>query len=125
MMSEGKKTSAKDLFKDYVPEVLEYDARVDAAFPNEMHKKSKKTKDPVELKELNLTIPVYTEEDIKNYVPEILEYDEEVDGSDEYKIREDHLSTKEALLEKIRKAKAARKANQTTFRQNIRTENEQ
>lgn len=123
-MSEGKKISAQDLFKDYVPEVLEYDARVDAAFPNEVHKKKKKQSKPVDRESLNLTIPVYTEKDIKNYVPEILEYDEEVDGSDEYKIREDHLSTKEALLEKIRKAKAARKQNKTTFRQNIRTENE-
>lgn len=123
-MSEGKKVSAQDLFKDYVPEVLEYDARVDAAFPDEMRKKRKKESASNETKELNLTIPVYTEEDIKNYTPEILEYDEEVDGSDEYKIREDHLSTKEALLEKIRKAKAAKKQNKTTFRQNIRTENE-
>lgn len=123
-MSEGKKASAKDLFKDYVPEVLEYDARTDASFPDEMKKKSKKNTSSKDVKELDLTIPVYTEEDIKNYTPEILEYDVEVDGSDEYKIREDHLSTKEDLLEKIRKAKAAKKQNQTTFRQNIRTENE-
>jgi hypothetical protein len=60
----------------------------------------------------------------KDYVPEILEYDEEIDGSDEYKIRDEHLSTKETLLEKIRKAKAAAKGNKTTFRQPIRTENE-
>jgi len=61
----------------------------------------------------------------KDYVPEILEYDEKVDGSDEHKIRNDHLDTKANLLEKIRKAKAAAKGNKTTFRQNIRTENEQ
>lgn len=122
-MSEGKKASAEDLFKDYVPEVLEYDARTDAAFPSEMNKKKKKESKPVDRDSLNLTIPVYTDEDIKNYVPEILEYDIEVDGSDEYKIREDHLTTKEDLLEKIRKAKAAKKQNKTTFRQNIRTEN--
>ncbi|MBU0719824.1 hypothetical protein KJ877_00635 [bacterium] len=61
---------------------------------------------------------------LQDYVPEILEYDPEVDGSDEHKIRESHLSTKAALIEKIRKAKAARKSNQTTFRQNIRTEND-
>jgi len=60
----------------------------------------------------------------KDYVPEILVYDEAVDGSGEYKIRDKHLNTKEALLEKIRKAKAAAKGNQTTFRQPIRTENE-
>ena len=60
----------------------------------------------------------------KDYVPEILEYDPEVDGSDEHKIRDEHLSTKESLLEQIRKKKAAAKKNQTTFRQNIRTENE-
>jgi len=60
----------------------------------------------------------------KDYVPEVLEYDEEVDGSDEHKIRDAHLSTKENLLDKIRKKKAEAKGNQTTFRQNIRTENE-
>ena len=59
-----------------------------------------------------------------NYVPEIIEYDEEVDGGiEEYKVRDEHLSTKENLLEKIRQAKAAKKGNKTTFRQNIRTEN--
>jgi len=59
----------------------------------------------------------------KDYVPEVIEYDPQVDGSDEHKIRDEHLNTKENLLEKIRKAKAAAKGNQTTFRQNIRTEN--
>ncbi len=65
-----------------------------------------------------------TQKLFEDYVPEILEYDPKVDGSDEHKIRDEHLSTKENLLEKIRKAKAARKSNKTTFRQNIRTENE-
>ncbi len=65
-----------------------------------------------------------TQKLFEDYVPEVLEYDPQVDGSDEHKIRDEHLSTKENLLEKIRKAKAARKSNKTTFRQNIRTENE-
>ncbi len=65
-----------------------------------------------------------TEELFKDYVPEVLEYDEETDGSDEHKIRENHLDTKENLLEQIRKAKAAKKHNKTTYRQPIRTENE-
>jgi len=60
----------------------------------------------------------------KDYVPEIIEYDEKVDGSDEHKIRENHLEVKENLLDRIRNAKANAKGNQTTFRQNIRTENE-
>ena len=60
----------------------------------------------------------------KDYVPETVEYDPKVDGSDEHKIRDAHLNTKENLLDKIRKAKAAAKGNKTTFRQNIRTENE-
>ena len=60
----------------------------------------------------------------KDYVPEILVYNEKVDGSYEHKIRDEHLSTKEKLLEKVRKAKAAAKGNQTTYRQPIRTENE-
>jgi len=61
----------------------------------------------------------------KDYVPESVEYDEEIDGSDEHKIRENHLEVKEDLLGQIKKAKAKAKGNQTTFRQNIRTENEQ
>jgi len=60
----------------------------------------------------------------KDYVPEIIEYDEKIDGSDEHKIRENHLEVKENLLDKIRNAKAKAKGNKTTFRQNIRTENE-
>ena len=60
----------------------------------------------------------------KDYVPEVVEYDEEIDGSDEHKIRENHLEVKENLLDKIRNAKANAKGNKTTFRQNIRTENE-
>jgi len=55
----------------------------------------------------------------KDYKPEIIEYNEEVDGSDEHKIRENRLDEKANLLEKMRKAKG----NQTTFRQNIRSEN--
>jgi len=61
----------------------------------------------------------------EDYKPEVVEYDEAVDGSDEHKIRDNHLQTKENLLDKIRNAKAKAKGNQTTFRGNIRTENEQ
>jgi uncharacterized protein YktA (UPF0223 family) len=60
----------------------------------------------------------------EDYVPEVIEYDEEVDGSYEHKIRDKHLDTKAELIEKVRKAKAKAKGNQTTFRANIRTENE-
>ncbi|MEN4046585.1 MULTISPECIES: hypothetical protein [Sulfurimonas] len=61
----------------------------------------------------------------QDYVPEILVYDPEIDGSYKHKIRDEHLSSKEKLLEKVRKAKAAAKGNTTTFRQPIRTENEE
>lgn len=61
----------------------------------------------------------------KDYIPQIIEYDEKVDGSFKHQIREEHLNTKENLLEKIRKAKADAKGNKTTFRQPIRTENEE
>ncbi|WP_457745278.1 hypothetical protein [Sulfurimonas sp.] len=60
----------------------------------------------------------------QDYVPEILTYDEKIDGSYEHKIRDEHLKTKEKLLDKIRKAKANAKGNKTTYRQPIRTENE-
>ena len=56
----------------------------------------------------------------KDYVPEVVEFDEEIDGSDEHKIREDHLSTKEDLLKEINN----KKSNTRSFRQPIRTENE-
>jgi len=59
----------------------------------------------------------------KDYTPEILIYDEARDGSGAYKKRDEHLSTKEKLLEKIRRSKAAARGNKTTFRQPIRTEN--
>ncbi len=59
-----------------------------------------------------------------DYEPEVIEYDPDVDGGVVYKVRDEHLEIKESALEKIRKAKARAKGNQTTFRQNIRTENE-
>ena len=65
-----------------------------------------------------------TKELFKDYVPEIIEYDQEVDGGEIFKVRDEHLDHKEDALERIRKAKARAKGNQTTFRQNIRTENE-
>ncbi len=122
-MSQEKKISAKDLFKDYIPEILEYDANVDAQYPRANQKTKTKKKESVTTP-IEIYRPVYTEDFLKNYTPEVLEYDEEIDGSDEHKIRENHLNVKENLLETIRKAKAARKNNQTTFRQPIRTENE-
>ena len=60
----------------------------------------------------------------KDYQPEILEYDKEIDGMAGFEMRTDRLQSKEALIEKVKKAKAQAKGNQTTFRQNIRTENE-
>ena len=60
----------------------------------------------------------------EDYKPEVVEYDEEIDGSDEHKIRDNHLETKESLLDQIRNAKAKAKGNKTTFRGNIRTENQ-
>lgn len=60
----------------------------------------------------------------KDYKPEILEYDAEIDGMTEFELRDNRLETKENLLDKIRDAKAKAKGNKTTFRQNIRTENE-
>jgi hypothetical protein len=65
-----------------------------------------------------------TKELFKDYVPEVIEYDQEVDGGEIFKVRDEHLEHKESALELIRKAKAKAKGNQTTFRQNIRTENE-
>lgn len=61
-----------------------------------------------------------TEELFKDYVPEILEFDEELDGSDEHKIRDEHLNTKEKLLKEIQE----KQANKRVYRQPIRTENE-
>lgn len=56
----------------------------------------------------------------EDYIPEVVEFDEEIDGSDEHKIREDHLNTKEELLKEIMK----KKSNKRSYRQPIRTENE-
>ena len=46
-----------------------------------------------------------TDDPFKDYVPEVVEYDPAVDGSDEHKIRDDHLSDKEKLIEKFNKLK--------------------
>ncbi len=125
-MPEDKKISAKELFKDYVPEILEYDPKVDAVFPNTKHTDMKRTDKKIE----TISFPTYennkipAQEFFKDYTPEILEYDEKIDGSDEHQIRENMLNTKESLLDKIRNAKAKAKSNKTTYRQNIRTENE-
>lgn len=125
-MNTEKKVDAKELFKDYTPEVIEYDAHRDGGYkPKRAEYIAPKTeKKETNFIKLSEEKKLSIKEILKDYVPEILEYDPEVDGSDEHLIREVHLSTKEALVEKIRKAKAARKNNQTTFRQNIRTENE-
>lgn len=123
-MSKEKQTSSEDLFKDYVPEIIEYDAKTDASFVKKTaHSKPKREKD-TEALSLEITVPEYTEEFLKNYVLEVVEYDEEVDGTLEHMGRANHLNTKKSLLEKIKKAKAAAKGNQITFRQPIRTENE-
>lgn len=123
-MSEEKKISAKDLFKDYVPEVVEYDPMIDAKPPKKNIIKSASHTEKIEVLHKHIiTLPAA--EVFKDYKPEVVSYDPKIDGSDEYKIRDNHLNTKAALIEKIRLAKAARKSNQTTFRQNIRTENEQ
>jgi hypothetical protein len=115
---------AKKLFEDYVPEIIEYDPMVDAKPPkNNTLSQKKQNAEPRILEKHTIEIPAA--EFFQAYQPEILEYDPKIDGSDEYKIRDNHLNTKAALIEKIRLAKAARKSNQTTFRQNIRTENEQ
>lgn len=60
----------------------------------------------------------------QDYQPEILEYDPEIDGKGEFELRDERLEIKENLLDKIREAKAKAKGNKTTFRQNIRTENQ-
>ena len=122
-MSDNKSISAGELFKNYVPEILEYDVDVDATHTT-FKSKTKKRSSSTEVVIIQGNAPVYSEQYLKNYIPEILEYDEDVDGTYEYKIREAHLTIKDELLEKIRKAKAARKSNKTTFRQPIRTENE-
>ena len=115
---------AKKLFENYVPEIIEYNPMVDAKPPkNNTLSQKKQNAEPKILEKHIIEIPAAVF--FKNYASEVLEYDPKIDGSDEYKIRDNHLNTKAALIEKIRLAKAARKSNQTTFRQNIRTENEQ
>lgn len=123
-MSEEKKISAKDLFKDYVPEVIAYDPMVDAKPPKKEKTHSKYIKEEIKVYEKHIiTLPAA--QIFQNYKPEVLQYDPKIDGSDEHKIRDNHLDTKAVLIEKVRLAKAAKKSNQTTYRQNIRTENEQ
>ncbi len=50
------------------------------------------------------------EELFKDYQPEIIEYDPTVDGDEEHKIRDEHLSEKEKLLERFKQQKPDLKA---------------
>lgn len=122
------KQNIKELFKDYVPEVLEYDPSIDGGRTQKKEYIAPQRKADSSIREvLSSAKREEIETMFANYKPEVLHYDAQIDGScdDEHLIREEHLAEKAALVEKIRKAKAARKNNQTTFRQNIRTENEQ
>ena len=114
----------QELFKDYVAEVIEYDHDVDFRVKHkDTNTQEKKSTTSVE--KISEQKVAETKDLFKNYKPQTVEYNEEIDGSDEHKIREEHLDVKQDLLGKIRKAKAKAKGNQTTFRGNIRTENEQ
>ncbi len=46
----------------------------------------------------------------KDYTPEVIEYDPTVDGDEEHKIRDEHLSEKEKLLEQFKNKKPDVKA---------------
>jgi|GEM_PF-1047277 len=46
----------------------------------------------------------------KDYTPEVIEYDPTVDGDEEHKIRDEHLSEKEKLLEQFTNLKPDLKA---------------
>ncbi len=46
----------------------------------------------------------------QNYRPEVMEYDPTVDGDEEHKIRDEHLSEKEHLLEQFKNQKPDLKA---------------
>jgi len=59
----------------------------------------------------------------KDYKPEIIIYDPAVDFGEEWMEREQHLSEKEKLIEKIMRGKKAKKGFRTTYRSPIRTEN--
>lgn len=132
---------SKDLFEDYQPEILQYDAEVDGQAQFELREDRLKTKENLlekirdakakakgnqtTFRQNIRTENQHTKEDpFKDYVPEILVYDAQTDGQAQFELREDRLKTKENLLDKIRDAKARAKGNQTTFRQNIRTENQ-
>lgn len=43
-MSQEKKQSAKELFKDYVPEILEYDEEVDGSYVHQIREDRLETK---------------------------------------------------------------------------------
>jgi uncharacterized protein YpmS len=133
--------SDKDLFKDYKPVVVEYDQKVDGGQEfgvrddmltqkEDLLEKMRKAKANAKGNQTTFRQNIRTENEKKSeknifegYVPVVIEYDPEVDGKGDFELRDDRLSQKENLLEKMRKAKANAKGNQTTFRQNIRTEN--
>jgi len=128
----------KDLFKDYKPEVVEYDQEIDGGKEefeiredrltqkDDLLEKMRTAKANAKGNQTTFRQNIRTENDtkFKDYEPVVVEYDPEIDGQGEFELREDRLTKKDDLLEKMRTAKSNAKGNQTTFRQNIRTENQ-
>ncbi|MCJ7765661.1 MAG: hypothetical protein MUP09_06945 [Thiovulaceae bacterium] len=109
-----EKKSTEKLFEDYVPEIMSYDPEVDngklpTAHPHHLSEEERlqdnrarlRAKEQVERAAQAKSM----EELLKEYVPEIMYYKPEIDGGEEHMVRDELLSEKERLKERITRLK--------------------
>ncbi|MBU1642981.1 hypothetical protein KKE54_06430 [bacterium] len=121
----AEKKSAKELFSDYVPEIMNYDPEIEKGKLNIAHGKAlseeeRHRDDLIRLKakeQAEKTTEGKNMEVLLNeYVPEIMHYDPKVDGGEEHMIRDELLSEKERLKDVITRLKEKNRGNRKVRR---------
>jgi len=110
----AEKKSAQELFKDYTPEIMEYDPSIErgaiqASQRDRLSEEERLKDDLIRLKAkaeaAKMAEGKSLDELLRDYVPETMYYDPEIDGGDEHMIRDAHLSEKERLKDVITRLK--------------------
>ncbi len=110
----AEKKSAEELFRDYVPEIMNYDPELEKgklhlAHGAHLSDEERLRDDLIRLKAKEAAEKTVQgksiEELLKGYVPEIMHYDPKVDGGEEHMIRDELLSEKERLKDVITRLK--------------------
>jgi hypothetical protein len=110
----AEKKSAEELFRDYVPEIMNYDPELEKgklhlAHGTHLSDEERLRDDLIRLQAKEQAEKMAAEKSIeellKEYVPEIMHYDPKVDGGEEHMIRDELLSEKERLKDVITRLK--------------------